>query len=216
MVKGRPSVGRVVRVGPGLEQDRKTPGWSFPTLSIKPDQPDCSSIGTVTLPPSVTCSLYSWNPQLSGSSAIMLGVPSWRDAASPEAQADLDGLLNAALPFAQEMLRTRGEFYPYGVALARSGEHTMLVGDDDATDRPPSADVFATLLAGVQAQRDDLRAVALVADVRADSSDAIRVELEHREGSVMAVLLPYKRHRLRGGVDFGELVAGTTAPKVWR
>jgi len=60
-----------------------------------------------------------------------------------------------------------------------------------------------------------LRAVALVADVRAVGSDAIRVEIEHREGQAMFVLMPYKRRRLKRGVDYGDLTAGAGHPQIW-
>lgn len=44
---------------------------------------------------------------------------------------------------------------------------------------------------------------------------AVRVELEHREGHAIADLLPYKKRRLRRGVEFGELGASAGEPQVW-
>ena len=46
-------------------------------------------------------------------------------------------------------------------------------------------------------------------------SDAVRVELEHRDGHAISVLLPYKRKRLRRGLDFGDLSAGPGERRVW-
>jgi hypothetical protein len=54
-----------------------------------------------------------------------------------------------------------------------------------------------------------------VADVRVGESDAARVELEHRDGQAICVLLPYKRRRLRRGVDYGELGAAPAQPRIW-
>ena len=142
-------------------------------------------------------------------------MTSWRDGASPQAQDDLDGLLDAALPFAQQQIETHGEFFPYGVALDADGTQRMVAGDPDGTEQPASLDVLAVLWDGLRSQRDQLRAIAVVSDVRLSDSDAIRVELEHREGPAMAVLLPYSRSRMRKRVDFGGLSASAADPQVW-
>jgi hypothetical protein len=142
-------------------------------------------------------------------------VASWRDSASQQAQDDLDGLLNAALPFAQQMLDQHGEFFPYGIALSAPGDARMIAGDPEQGEHPSSGQVLATLVQGLRLEREGLRAVALVSDVRTADSDAVRVELEHSEGSAMAVLLPYNRKRLRKGVEYGSLIAAAAAPTVW-
>jgi hypothetical protein len=41
------------------------------------------------------------------------------------AHEDLNELLNALLPFAQEMLTKHGEFFPFGVSIAAGGERRM-------------------------------------------------------------------------------------------
>lgn len=142
-------------------------------------------------------------------------MSSWRDSASEEAQADLDGLLNATLPFAQQMLDKKGEFIPFGASVAVDGGVAMAAGDPGQGEHPRSNDVLATLLEGFRSGRQVLRAVALVADVRVDGSNAVRVELEHRDGHAMALLLPYKRKRFGRGVEYGVLHAGTSGRQVW-
>jgi len=60
-----------------------------------------------------------------------------------------------------------------------------------------------------------LRAIALVTDVRLAESDAVRVELEHREGRALAVFLPYRKKRVRRGIEYGNLSAGPGTQQVW-
>jgi hypothetical protein len=91
----------------------------------------------------------------------------------------------------------------------------MVAGDPDGTEQPASLDVLAVLWDGLRSQRDQLRAIAVVSDVRLSDSDAIRVELEHKEGPAMAVLFPYSRSRIRQRVDFGGLSAAPADPQVW-
>jgi hypothetical protein len=142
-------------------------------------------------------------------------VTSWRDSASQQAQDDLDGLLDASLPFAQEMLDKHGEFFPYACALSSSGETKLVAGDPGEGEQPNSGDVLQVLVEGLRAERDTLRAAALVSDVRLADSDAIRVEVEHMEGQALTVLLPYLKKRLRRGIEFGGITAGEGARQIW-
>ena len=138
-----------------------------------------------------------------------------RETATPQAQDDLDGLLNAALPFAQRVLDDHGEFLPYGLALDEYGEQRMVAGDPGRGEQPAILDVLATLVEGLRLQHTSLRAVAFVSDDRLSDTDAVRVELEHSDGHAMAVYLPYKTKRGRRVVEFGSLSAGPSSPRVW-
>jgi hypothetical protein len=138
---------------------------------------------------------------------------SWREGASQAAQDDLDLLLDKALPFAVQMLEAKREFYPYAAALETGGEIRMIAADT-GDEHPESADVLRSLVSGMRAERDELRAIALVSDVRRPDSDAVRVELEHREGLAIAVFLPYTR-RWRRGLECGALSAQAGLPQVW-
>jgi hypothetical protein len=80
-------------------------------------------------------------------------VTSWRDSASPGAQDDLDGLLDTALPFALEMLKQHGEFFPYAFVLEQSGETRMLAGAPRKGEHPASMDISAFLFEGLGEQR---------------------------------------------------------------
>jgi hypothetical protein len=141
-------------------------------------------------------------------------VSSWRDSATQEEQDDLDGLVNAALPFAQQMLDEKGEFYPYAVALSDEGETQMVMGWGGG-EQPTSAAMVETLVAGLRGDRDSLRAAALVANVRTTGADSVQVELEHRDGHVIVVQLPYKKKRFGRGIEYGSLGAGTGSQRIW-
>lgn len=140
---------------------------------------------------------------------------SWRASASQQAQDDLDGLLDVALPFAQQMLDKHGEFFPYAVVLDGDGAPRMVAGDPGQGERPASLDVLDILLDGIRAQRDEIRAAALVSDVRLAESDAVRVELEHREGQALVAFLPYRKKRMRRGMEYADVVGSAGTPQVW-
>lgn len=135
-------------------------------------------------------------------------MTSWRESTSQQAQQDLDALLELTLPFAQQQLAEHGEFFPFAAAVGVDGAPRLIAADPGVGERPASRDVLDQLVGG-------LRAAALVADVRVGESDAARVELEHRDGQAICVLLPYKRRRLRRGVAYGELGAAPGQPRIW-
>ncbi|WP_157694706.1 MULTISPECIES: hypothetical protein [unclassified Leifsonia] len=132
-------------------------------------------------------------------------MESWRDSASQEAQDDFDELLNTVLPFAVETLGRHGEMYPFGATVGKAGHTALTAGEPGVGKRPKSNDVLALLRDGVAADKDALRAAAFVADVRMERSDAIRVELEHSEGSAIVVLVPYTRKRLRRALELADM-----------
>ncbi len=145
-------------------------------------------------------------------------MTSWRDTASVQAQADLDCLLNPALGFAQQQLEKHGEFFPYAVVVRADSETEMVASRPDVTDdRPPSADVVTACRTTLAERRDQLRAAAVIADVRLPGGeDAIRVELEHTEGPALTILLPYSKKRFGRGIEYGQLQAAAGTRHVWR
>jgi hypothetical protein len=145
-------------------------------------------------------------------------MPSWRDHASPQAQNDLDGLLEPALSFAQQQLDKHGEFFPYAVVVRADGQPEMVAARPDAADdQPASGDVIDACRTTLAERRDQLRAAAVVADVRLpdNGSDAIRVELEHTEGPALTVLLPYSKKRFGRGIDYRPIQAGAGTRHIW-
>ena len=142
-------------------------------------------------------------------------MTSWRETTSQQTQEDLDALLELTLPFAQQQLAEHGEFFPFAAAVGADGAPRLIAADPGLGERPTSTDVLDQLVGGLREQAGDIRAAALVADVRVGESDAARVELEHRDGQAICVLLPYKRRRLRRGVDYGELGAAPGQPRIW-
>jgi hypothetical protein len=132
---------------------------------------------------------------------------------SAQGQADMDAMLNAALPFAQQMLAERGEFYPYAFSMSAGGEIRM-VSAYTGTEKPASLDLLALIYEGLASRAVELRAAAIVSDVKLGSGDdAIRLEIEHREGAVLAVVLPYKQQR--GGIKYGDLAAIPGEHRIW-
>jgi hypothetical protein len=141
-------------------------------------------------------------------------VASWRDRASEIAQSDLDGLLSAALPFAEQTLAKYGEMFPFGAGVNTAGEVIFIAADPGLGEHPPSTAILETLYESARSDAD-LRAAAFVADVLAEGKDAVQVELEHADGIALTVIVPYSRRRLTKKVKLGpmRLVAGQR--RVW-
>jgi hypothetical protein len=129
------------------------------------------------------------------------------------AHPDLDNLLNAILPFAQQMLAKHGEFYPYGSTMTTDGQ-IVAQAAYDGDDRPPSQQLLDLMTQAFrqQAANGEIRAAGICYDVRTippgqtDKTDAIRVDLEHESGQSVSVFLPYKKGWF-GKIQYGHLFA---------
>jgi hypothetical protein len=104
---------------------------------------------------------------------------------------DLDLLLGAAIEAAARMLSTHGEFYPFAIAVDADGE--LVAPEIVPPEDHPSPEEVMVLLVDALRAGEGLRATVLCADVKlADrDSDAIRLDLEPREGDPMTVFVPY-------------------------
>ena len=128
------------------------------------------------------------------------------------AQEDLDQLLNALLPFAQQMLGQHGEFFPFGATLRVDGELRVAAADAGEA-RPTAEDVLAAVEDALRAdaKAGTITAAGTVANVTVDlgdgPSDAIVVDLDHADGESVRVFLPYSAGE-SGGYVYGDLVGG--------
>jgi hypothetical protein len=143
-------------------------------------------------------------------------MSTWRDSASPQAQRDLNELLNAVLGFAQRQLENRGEFYPYAAAIRTDGQTEMIAGQPDPDGGDLTANkVMESCMAALMSRQHAIRAAALTANVRIAEvdSDAIEVALEHAEGQALRAVLPYA---IQGsGIDYGDLRASIGSRRIW-
>ncbi len=96
-----------------------------------------------------------------------------------------------------------------------AGGGQMFAADPVQGEHLASGEVRASLLDGVRQAREKFRAIAVCFDVRLPDSDAIRVELERRDGQAIAVLLQCKKKRLGRGFDYHDLRAATADKTVW-
>ncbi len=132
---------------------------------------------------------------------------------------DLDQLLNALVPFAQEMLSKHGEFYPFGASMNPAGEiSAVAVGGED--EHPESEELVASLTEAFrkQAAAGEIRAAGICLDVRVvppgqtDKTDAVKCCLEHQAGEAIDVYIPYRKGFL-GRYKYAELFAGKRKPE---
>lgn len=142
-------------------------------------------------------------------------VASWRETASASAQNDLDELLNAIVPFAEQGIAKHGEFFPFGAAVTSEGDVALIAADPGVGDAPSSVQALELLYDGARVDAESRRAFAFAADVRANGGSAIRVELEHREGTALVIVIPYTRSRFSKKVTLGAMGLNPGNARVW-
>jgi hypothetical protein len=141
-------------------------------------------------------------------------VSSWRDLASTSAQSDLDGLLDVVLRLATEQIGKQGGFVPFAAGVDDRGEVELVMSEEDLEDGDGER-IANGVRDDVRSRRDGFRAVAVAVDVRLPEQgrDGVRVELEHRDGVALSVVLPYSQ--AAGAVEFGDLSASAGTATIW-
>jgi predicted methyltransferase MtxX (methanogen marker protein 4) len=136
---------------------------------------------------------------------------------------ELDALLNAVLPFAEQMLRQHGDFYPFGATIGRDGKISLVQADvGDEEEIPDSPELVHILYEGLrdQAVRGEIRGGAVCTNVAIrlhesdEETDVVRVSLDHAKHEPLDVLQPYAIER-NGDVVFGVTVAVAADPRVF-
>lgn len=140
------------------------------------------------------------------------------DARGDAAGATLDALLAASLRIAQQHLVEAASFDPFVLVAGADGRMLSAEVDRSTLGRHPEseeiADAATAQLAGLAAS---LRATALTLNTRLakERSDAIEVRLEQSDGVALLVLLPYRRPKFGGRVEYGEMRSYRGAHEVW-
>jgi hypothetical protein len=136
------------------------------------------------------------------------------DALSAEGKEDVSRLLGLLLPHAQDLLSRNGEFYPFGGSISTTGE-VALESAAVEESQPDSQELLELLYAGDHQRRHELRAAGWATNVRLGDDDAVRVELELREGFVVAFFYPYVRNGSTVVIEDDKAVADDGEQHVW-
>ncbi|MGZ4973274.1 MAG: hypothetical protein ACXWDN_10975 [Limisphaerales bacterium] len=139
--------------------------------------------------------------------------------ATPEAKQDYNALLQALMPFAEQMLKKNGEFFPFGAVVSTTGEVSAQAAFE-GNDTPQSEDVIASLVQAFQTQArgGNIRATGICSDGRilhnGKETDAVIISLEHVSGNATKTCVPYSKG-LFGGYSFGQIVGSMAEPKIF-
>jgi hypothetical protein len=138
-------------------------------------------------------------------------MASWRETTSEQVQADLDGLVDAALSTAEQALTAEGEFLPFAVARTLEGDDQLVGVIEDGQPDPQT--LIARLWDSLEQNRVDFRAAGVVSDRRYDGRDQVAVQVEHIDGPALEVTLGYRLDS--GRFEPQEMSAGEGTHRVW-
>lgn len=131
------------------------------------------------------------------------------------AHPDLEQLLKALIPFAQQMLSKQGDYYPFGSSIGLDGNIAQ-ISTFDGNEHPSYPRVIEQLTKVIRQKitNGEIKAAGICYDIRTfppgqtKKTDAIFIGLEHQSGEAVEVCLLYKKGLL-GKITYGELFAGS-------
>lgn len=131
---------------------------------------------------------------------------------------ELRETLGTALGTAQEHIQQNGGFFPFGITLSNDGELRIVMiapGEPDENGDVDAGQMLTDVHDLLRQGRDDYRAVAVVSDVSLPDhgSDGIHGAAEHRNGEVLAAIIPYTP--TAEGFAFSVMEPDTHEPSIW-
>ena len=152
--------------------------------------------------------------------ALLLLLTAPVGADQTRAKTDVEKLMNAMLPFAEQMLEKHGEFLPYGAAMTPAGK-VVSIGGYDGREHPPSQDIIKLLKDSFRsaAKAKKYKATGIFFDVRTvppgavEKTDAVAIALDHKDNYSVVVYYPYKLKS--GKVQFGQVFATAGANDIF-
>ncbi len=130
-------------------------------------------------------------------------------------------MLAFLVEFAQRMLGQEGQFYPYAAGMSPTGEMTIVrVGPEHPN--PSNEELVGILFSELtrQASAGMIKVAGICTDVRMvppnqdEMTDAICVELEHRDGAAVDAFLPYEMSDT-GLVTYRDLITSPGEPAIF-
>ncbi|MEN6425031.1 MAG: hypothetical protein ABFE13_06700 [Phycisphaerales bacterium] len=136
-----------------------------------------------------------------------------------ELKGDMQTIATPLLDFAQQQVRLRGMFLPFGASLDDAGQITLAAAGTER-EMASSIEILPILHDGLRdaAARGKTTAIAVCEWVKITpqggaQTDAIKVLVEHVRGLTVAFYLPCRKRMLRGW-QFGEMIALPADPEV--
>lgn len=138
----------------------------------------------------------------------------WRDDITEGAQGDLDTVFSQAAMLAQTLLMRNREFFPFAATISAKGAVGLSTPLPDAAT-PTVHDVIEAIVGELKSGKAGTRAYAITALARTpEGGEAVRIELEHKEGVALVVGLPVVRSE-SGAISFGDMRALPGSRTVW-
>jgi hypothetical protein len=136
------------------------------------------------------------------------------------ARDDYNSLLEFLVPFAEQMLRKQGGFFPFAAAVTTGGEVEAFATAEES-DTPEAEQVMGNLTQGftAEARAGKIRTTAICFDgrvtVEGEKTDAIIIKLEHVSGEAAEAYVPYRKIKA-GKYELGDLAAGPSEPTIFK
>jgi hypothetical protein len=125
-------------------------------------------------------------------------APAAEPGKSMTAKEECEVLMNALMPFAEQMLAKNHGFLPFGASMSSAGKVVTAMGAP-TNEHADANELISTLERGFRdsAKKGQLKATGLAVDIKivppgkTAKRDAVEIRLDHRDGYSVRVIFPY-------------------------